>query len=334
VAKSPKSRSVEPRADRILPGVWRLRLPLPWPGVPHGNAWAVASGDGIVLFDTGMDGKGRMAELETALRQAGFAVEDVKLVACTHAHVDHFGNAAPIAERAGCEVWVHPAWSHVRKLVDDPDAALDARIEVARLSGVPPAGLELYEKMRRGAEPGIEVLPTPDKDLLPGVEIETDLGTWQVYETPGHAPSHVCFHQPERKLLISGDHLLGRVSLFFDQGHTPDPPGEFLRGLDQIAPLHIDLCLSGHGRPFRDVHAKIDANRAETADQLARVRGALADGEKTPFEAVPALLGDDISPQTAGWGLQLVLAYFDHMRQTGEAEPVEDTDPVRWRLTP
>ena len=29
------------RADRVLPGVWRLRLPLPWPGVPHGNAWAV-----------------------------------------------------------------------------------------------------------------------------------------------------------------------------------------------------------------------------------------------------------------------------------------------------
>ena len=41
------------RGERVLPGVWRLRLPLPWPGVPHGNAFAVASGDGIVLFDTG-----------------------------------------------------------------------------------------------------------------------------------------------------------------------------------------------------------------------------------------------------------------------------------------
>jgi glyoxylase-like metal-dependent hydrolase (beta-lactamase superfamily II) len=334
VPKSPKSRSVEPRADRVLPGVWRLRLPLPWPGVPHGNAWAVSSGDGFVLFDTGIGGEGRMAQLEQALRQASFEVEDCQLVVCTHSHVDHFGNAAPIAERAGCEVWVHPAWGHVRKLVDDPDAALDARIEVARMSGVPAAGLELYEKSRRGAETGIDVLPTPDKDLLPGVEVETDLGAWQVYETPGHAPSHVCLHQPERKLLISGDHLLGRVSLFFDQGHTPDPVGEFLGGLDQIEPLEIDLCLSGHGRPFRDVHAKIDANRVEVAEQLGRVRDSLAAGEKPAFEAVPDLLGDDISPQTAVWGLQLVLAYFDHMRQTGEAEPIEGTDPLRWRLTP
>ena len=39
------------RADRVLPGLWRLRLPLPWPGVPHGNAWAIAAGNGIVLVD-------------------------------------------------------------------------------------------------------------------------------------------------------------------------------------------------------------------------------------------------------------------------------------------
>jgi glyoxylase-like metal-dependent hydrolase (beta-lactamase superfamily II) len=202
------------------------------------------------------------------------------------------------------------------------------------MSGVPAAGLELYEKSRRGAETGIDVLPTPDRDLLPGVEVETDLGTWQVYETPGHAPSHVCLHQPERKLLISGDHLLGRISLFFDQGHTPDPVGEFLGGLDEIGPLEIDLCLSGHGRPFRDVQAKIAANRSEVAGQLGRVRDSLAAGEKTAFEVVPGLLGDDISPQTAVWGLQLVLAYFDHMHETGEAEPIEGTDPLRWRLTP
>jgi glyoxylase-like metal-dependent hydrolase (beta-lactamase superfamily II) len=142
----------------------------------------------------------------------------------------------------------------------------------------------------------------------------------------------VCLHQPERKLLISGDHLLGRISLFFDQGHTPDPVGEFLGGLDEIEPLEIDLCLSGHGRPFRDVHAKIDANRVEVAGQLGRVRESLAAGEKPAFEAVPDLLGEDISPQTAVWGLQLVLAYFDHMRQTGEAEPIEGSDPLRWRL--
>ena len=42
------------RGETVLPGIYRLRLPLPWPGVPHCNAWAVAAEDGFVLFDTGM----------------------------------------------------------------------------------------------------------------------------------------------------------------------------------------------------------------------------------------------------------------------------------------
>ena len=49
--------------ERVLPGVWRLRLPLPWPGVPHGNVWAVAADGGIVLFDTGIGGKGGLRQL-------------------------------------------------------------------------------------------------------------------------------------------------------------------------------------------------------------------------------------------------------------------------------
>ncbi len=64
--------------------------------------------------------------------------------------------------------------------------------------------------------------------------VATDLGDWVTYETPGHSPSHVCLFQPERRLLISGDHLLGRISLYFEFGYSPDPVGEFLSSLDLV----------------------------------------------------------------------------------------------------
>ena len=187
-----------------------------------------------------MGGKGRLRQLDLALAQAGFGVEDIGLLVCTHAHVDHYGLAAPIVEAAGCELWMHPAWEHVRLLADDPAAALEHRLEVARQSGVPVAALERYREAREGdEETGIDAIQEPDRELVPGVEVETDLGAWQVYETPGHAPSHVVLHQPERKLMISGDHLLGRIVLFFDYGHTPDPVGEFLTSLDEVEPLDV-----------------------------------------------------------------------------------------------
>jgi glyoxylase-like metal-dependent hydrolase (beta-lactamase superfamily II) len=79
----PARRKELGRGERVLPGVWRLRLPLPYPGVPHCNAWAVAAGDGIVLFDTGMHEPGSMGHLERAMEQVDLCVERVRLVVCT-----------------------------------------------------------------------------------------------------------------------------------------------------------------------------------------------------------------------------------------------------------
>ena len=127
------------RGERVLPGVWRLRLPLPWPGVPHCNAWALAAGDGIVLVDTGMHEPGSLGHLERALDQVGLKLELVRLLVCTHAHADHYGQAAAVIERSGCELWMHPDYGHVKLAADDPDAALERRVEVAVQSGVPGA---------------------------------------------------------------------------------------------------------------------------------------------------------------------------------------------------
>src|SRR6185437_7526201 len=77
------------RGERVRPVLWRLRLPLPWPGVPHCNAWAIASGPGIVLVDTGMHEPGSLAQLERAMDQVNLRLEHVRLLACTHAHSDH-----------------------------------------------------------------------------------------------------------------------------------------------------------------------------------------------------------------------------------------------------
>jgi glyoxylase-like metal-dependent hydrolase (beta-lactamase superfamily II) len=302
--------------------------------VPHGNAWAIECDGGVVMFDTGIGGRGKLRQLDLALAQAGFGVEDVCLVVCTHSHTDHYGLAGAITERAGCELWMHPRWEHVRLLADDPEAALEARIEVARQSGVSPAALERYREARSDSETGIDVLKEPDRELVPGVEVETDLGTWQVYETPGHAPSHVVLHQPERRLLISGDHLLGRTVLFFDYGHSPDPVGEFLTSLERVEPLDVGLVLPGHGRTFRDPEAKIAESRRQVGELLGKVREALGPGERTAFEIVEDIVGPEMvkSPASA-WVLQIVLSCLDHLVLAGEVEGRDGSDPQRWALT-
>jgi glyoxylase-like metal-dependent hydrolase (beta-lactamase superfamily II) len=318
------------RGERVLPGVFRLRLPLPWPGVPHCNAWAVRAGDGFVLFDTGMHQEGSLEQLQRALAMCGLRLEQARLVVCTHAHSDHYGQAATVVERAGCELWMHPNFEHMKRMAEDPRSAWARRIEVARQSGVPEEPLRRYAAERSTRGSGIAALIEPDRPLLPGITIDTDLGGWTVHETPGHAPSHVCLFQPERRLLISGDHLLGRISLYFDFGYTPDPVGEFLTSLDTVQALGARLCLAGHGRTFTDVHAHIRGNRELVHERLQAVAAALARGEPlTAFEVVPHVFGDALSQQNGQWLLSEILALLTHLEATGAAHRVPG-EPECW----
>ena len=320
------------RGERVLPGLWRLRLPLPWPGVPHGNAWAIAAGSGVVLIDTGYHEPGSMAQLERAMAQVNLRVQHVRLVACTHAHSDHWGQAAPICEAAGCELWMHPNHAHGTRGADDPDAALAARLEIGRQSGVPEAALDRYaERFSQGMPSGIARVIEPDRPLVDGVEIETDLGTWRVYETPGHAPSHVCLYQPERRILISGDHVLGRISLYYDYGWTPDPVGEFLNSLDVVDRLDARLGLSGHGRPFVDVHGHIEGSRALVKARLDSVLAALRDGPGTALEIAPRVHERGVTEQNASWLLSETLCYLTHLERAGEVTREPDGEAARWR---
>jgi glyoxylase-like metal-dependent hydrolase (beta-lactamase superfamily II) len=288
----------------------------------------------LVLVDTGVGGRGRLRMLDIALAQAGFGVDDIELVVCTHSHSDHYGLAASICEQTGCELWMHPKWEHIRLQADDPQMALERRLEVGRMSGVPIAALDRY-RQERTDKPAVEIdgIRAPDRELVPGVEVETDIGTWQVVETPGHAPSHVCLHQPDRRLMLSGDHLLGRSVLFFDYGHTPDPFGEYLASLDRVEPLAVDLCLPGHGKPFRDPKTNIADVRRQAEDLLDQVRAGLAGGaEPTAFELVEAIAGrGNLSAAAGGFVLQIVLACLDHLAALGEASKIPDSDPQRWR---
>ena len=321
------------RGERTLPGVYRLRLPLPWPGVPHGNAWAVAAGDGYVLFDTGIDEPGSMKQLERALEMVGLELDGVRLLVCTHAHSDHYGQAATIVEHTGCEVWMHPNHEHMTRAASDPDAWLEARLEVARQSGVPETALTAYRESRKGQSFGVAGIVPPDRDLLQGVEVETDLGAWRVIETPGHAPSHVCLFQPERRLLISGDHLLGRISLYYDYGYTPDPAGEFLASLDAVDELDARLCLPGHGRTFTDVRAHVRGNRELVGERVGNAYAAIEGAELTALEVQPHVHGQPLDERTGNWWLSETLCYLRHLEETGRAGRQGD-DPERWTAVP
>jgi glyoxylase-like metal-dependent hydrolase (beta-lactamase superfamily II) len=118
-------------------------------------------------------------------------------------------------------------------------------------------------------------------------------------------------------VLISGDHLLGRISLYYDYGWSPDPVGEFLRSLDLVQALDGRLCVAGHGRPFTDVGAHIEANRKLVHERLGAVTAALDAEPRTVVEIVPEIYGEPLTELNAGWRLSETLCYLRHLEVEG-----------------
>lgn len=327
---APASKRLVGRGERTLPGVWRLRLPVEEPGVPHVNAWAVAAGDGIVLFDCGLYEPGSAKHLERALDMVNLRLEHVRLLVCTHAHHDHYGQAATVVDAAGCELWMHPRHEHTTAVMDDPAAALERRLEVGRLGGVPAKTLQAFKEARQDKPLGVKRLVLPDRELVDGVEVDTDLGRWIAYETPGHCPSHVCLFCPDQRLLISGDHVIGRVSPYFDLGYSKDPVGEFLASLDRVDALDARLCLPGHGRTFNDVRAHVVANRDYIADRMAAITAAIAEhGPITAYDILPRAYDVESALRHPAWLLTEVFAILRHLEATGVVA-ADGSEPRGW----
>jgi glyoxylase-like metal-dependent hydrolase (beta-lactamase superfamily II) len=80
-----------------------VRIPI----LPFGmvNCHLLIGVHGCVLVDAGLPGSER--KIERALRQRGLGWHDIKLIAITHAHVDHAGSAASLRALSGAPIVAH-----------------------------------------------------------------------------------------------------------------------------------------------------------------------------------------------------------------------------------
>jgi len=320
VGPVPPSWAVDPGdagAREVVPGLWRLRLPTAWDGIARVNAYALERDDGVLLVDCGSTGDESCWDaLVAALAAAGFEIGDVRVLAATHAHSDHIGVAARIVDESGCTFWMHPDHGHMYDVMRDPRAFEAARERRARSEGVPEELIHLYRDVSEEVE-GVIAPVQPDGLLVAGVSLESRLGRWDVIETPGHAPSHVCLHQRDGRLLVAGD-LLGAVfAPYFDYGVSPDPVAELLGSLDVVERLDVGTALPGHGRPIDDVRHAVAEHRAGVGERVAATEEALRGGPAPAYEVTARMFGEPSSEMVRVWQLVEVVSYLRHLRLAG-----------------
>ena len=337
VGPTPTDRSIDPAAVAVFavrPGLWSLRLPLAWPGITHVNVIVLDRTDsGITLVDCGTAGDPSCWDaLVAGLAGAGYAITDIVDLVITHAHSDHLGLAARIVAESGCTMWMHPAHEAFTDGARKPEQIYAARERRALAEGVPRAIVEDFAHVGEETDFALGPLP-PFRELASGMLIPSSIGDWEVVETPGHSPSHVCVYQVDERLLILGD-LVSRVfAPWYDYGYTPDPVGELAASLDLIAELDVELALPGHGRPIDDLADVIAMHREEIDRRVALVEAEVAAAPGPAYEIGLRVFGPPASMMQAVSHLQETMAYLRHLRVAGRVVR-EDCPPGVFRYAP
>ena len=186
-----------------------------------------------------VDPGGDLDRIRAAVAANGVTVEKILL---THGHIDHAGEAKPLADLLG--VAIEGPHEEDRWLLDT-----------------------LAED---GAKYGIAGVPfVPDRWLVEGDTVTIGDLVLDVYETPGHTPGHVVFHHAPSKLALVGDVLfqgsVGRTD--FPRGNHPQLIASIV---DKLWPMGSETAfIPGHGPASTFAHERANnmfvSDRALTA---------------------------------------------------------------------
>ncbi|HKP76722.1 MAG TPA: MBL fold metallo-hydrolase [Longimicrobiaceae bacterium] len=294
---------------QVAPGVHRVSVPLPFPP-GEVAAWVIEGDEGHTLVDTGIDTPPARDALREAAEHVGVTPESLAFVVLTHAHPDHYGLAEPVRRWSGARVAIHEEEEKLaRRFVDRwPEDRLLAGEAFARL-GVPerviPAFLrasDLIHSFYRAFHP--DLLLAGARGPLPGG------GGWEWIHTPGHSPGHVTVYHPARRILITGDHVLPRISPNVGADlYADEPLSDYLASLAALRGLDVELVLPSHGEPFADLAARIDVLTAHHAERNAQIVRFLAAGPATVFEVAMGVFGD-LPPENLLHAVRETLAHL------------------------
>lgn len=279
-----------PVAVEILPNLFRVEVPLPNNPLKATNSYIIKDDVRNLIIDTGMNRKECMDALSAALTELQIDLHRTDFF-ITHLHADHSGL---VGELVTGESSVY---------FNQPDAAVIQNKHlwqelyfVAIKHGFTEDelrnALDSHPGNRYSPKGPVELTIVCDGDLITAGDFHL-----QCVETPGHTRGHMCLYEPNRKLFISGDHILGditpNISSWDDMGN---PLHDYIQSLDRVYGMEIDLVLPGHRSMVTDCKKRIDELKDHHEQRLDEVLDILKDsGSVTAFQVASRMHWDIIA---------------------------------------
>lgn len=316
------------------PEVWRVELLMSQTFLPSVNVFVVRDGDETLIVDTGTPDDYNDTRLMRALVRLGVDPAHATLF-CTHAHIDHAGQARELAE-AGVRVVVSRGTLADMRRFSTPtycDYMTNRLVD----EGVGPDEAEVLANSIWAHTTDFERDEVAYATVAAGDVVRCGRWEFEVVPVPGHMPGQTALWLAPKRLAFTGDVVLYACSTCICfWGGSDDALGDQLRTLDRLAGMGIEHAFLGHGLQEGVLAERCEKNIAHHERRSARALAAVTEHPgSTGRELVPALgwrvpfeTWDSVPALTRWFLVSESVAHLDHLVCLGRIRRERDSDGV------
>jgi glyoxylase-like metal-dependent hydrolase (beta-lactamase superfamily II) len=305
--------------EKLFRDIYRIEIPLPNNPLKATNSYFIQGKDRNLLIDTGFNRSECQNEMDIAMREIGFSMDNTDLF-ITHIHGDHSGLTGYLAKP---ETKIYTGKYGAQLLMSQEEGINFKEFVIqSGLSemGVSPEDNSIHQGLKYASGKITKADVIRDGDI-----IEVGDLVLRCIETTGHAPDHMCLYEPERKILFSGDHILGGITPNNTIWDSPwemadDYLGIYLRNLEKIALLEIELTLPGYRTILSDCYGRIAELKIHHQKRLDNILKILGSGKMNGAEVagkmrwdIKAKSWDEFPPAQKYFATGEALSHLTHL---------------------
>jgi len=327
----------------VYHGIYQLPIPLPNSPLGHINAYLIQSDNGYLLVDTGWDTDEAFSFLKAQLAEIGARPEEISQIVITHIHPDHYGLAGRLKQLSRAEIAMHQREKeHIRTRYINMDELLEQLARWLATNGVPAD--ELPDLQIASTPVARFVVPTsPDVTLHGGETITAGVFNFEVLWTPGHSPGHIVLYDSNRKILISGDHVLPHITpnVALHPQSSRNPLNDYINSLNQIKQLEVELVLPGHEQPFNNLSERIDQIVSHHHERNSEILDILGNKTKTAYQLTTEIIWmpdtrasrwHDLAPLDRRLAILETISHLEFMRFEGRIDKLSRDGAIYYQL--